>query len=122
MHSQVERAFTLWKNGDITLESLNHSARRPAAAIKKKLNAFTGKASTKTTDFTRENWGQKTDKYVAAISLTQVKDSKALEGVIEAAQQYVVAKDFKSRGAQDQFDGNDLAVLFSDSDSQAADV
>jgi hypothetical protein len=66
---QVERAYTLWAEGAITVESLSSTGKgkNPSKAIIKTVNVNTGRESLKDRAFTESNWGTATRNYLTTI-------------------------------------------------------
>lgn len=72
----MERALTLWRDGNITCESITeHKANKRGSIIIKATNRASGRES-KGTDFNNANWGKAANSYLLAIRKNLVGDRK----------------------------------------------
>jgi hypothetical protein len=85
--AQVERAFTLWKNGQITITDVKKDEQRGKATtlgIRKAINKATGKESLKALSFGDTNWGQSSRAYMESINgLPERAWERILQGAAE---------------------------------------
>lgn len=87
---QIERGFTLWRDGFISMDSLK-SAPKSGSGIIKARNESTGKTSGKSTDFTQANWSSITADYYSSI-VANFKKAGKFESLVEEAGAFVQAK------------------------------
>jgi hypothetical protein len=88
----VERAFTLWATGQITLESLedekqNKKGKGPITGVLKTLNKRSGKLSTKPNAFSDPNWGSACRKYL--ITINENLRPASLTKILDLAQEHL---------------------------------
>lgn len=86
---QVERALTLWKDGNISVERITES-RLPKGSLKLKevRNKVTGVSSTRGLAFSDSNWGNTVRWWLANIQKTEKARPKNLQAILKAAQQF----------------------------------
>src|SRR4051812_25180641 len=87
---QVERALTLWRDGQITTAAIVQDARKGPNTVKglvKALNKITGKESVKVLAFGETNWGEASRSYMASIKGLQ---ERAWTKIIDQAQTFAM--------------------------------
>jgi hypothetical protein len=94
LSNQVERAYTLWKDGALTIESLHddkvmnlkNAGRKASKAIKKTVNTTTGKESAKDRAFNESNWGAATRNYLRSVRNLR---ENSFQDILASAQSFV---------------------------------
>ena len=97
----MERAFTLWEEGAITITAVAKDFSKGKNRMKglaSILNKKTGKKSTRGVAFSDTNWGEKTRKYMDSIK--SIPD-RAYQKIADAAQPFVTPRSASRHMASD---------------------
>jgi hypothetical protein len=122
---QVERAYSLWADGAITMESsAGVKGRFVSKAIIKTVNANTGRESSKDRAFTEANWGPATRNYL--ISIQDNLRPGSFDKIVAKAQSFMKHgrrdKSQSSQFGEMDEETDERAILVDISDDEGASV